>query len=312
MSFFYAEENPDRITDAQLGLSDLLNPEPQSTPVRYPRVSDQPAPSTHATSRANLSPADTGQPRKHESIPVVMSKVDSRSDIGTGFGFRLWTYLKFFITPDIGTGVQTDVCGDTGCSRTLGDRAWIERHYPKLEIRRRAQPLTVRGIGSDYHQSSDYVVLPFRFKGTTLDGKSAYAAFDREVALVSGLQANILIGMDVLGPERIDILNSKGTATVHSCDISIPMSAGQRGKKVSVKVRSDKHVTIPVRAYHALTVSPRAPKDGQDLMFDPAPHNKFGSFALLTDHNCNQIIVRNDSDKSVTIPRNAVFGILQS
>jgi len=243
---------------------------------------------------------------------VIRSTVNSKTDTGTGFGFRTWTYLKFFITPDIGTGTQHSTCGDTGCSKSLGDRQWVSVNYPNLQIRKRSQPLTVRGIGNDYHQTSDYVVMPMYFKGTSAQGKPAYAFFEREVALVSGLQANMLLGMDILGPELFDILNSKGHATIGSCAVTIPMEAGVRGRQQRSVVKTTEHTVVPARSYHQLAIEHNLKDDGQDFLFDPAPWNRFTAFALLADASVSQIIIRNDSEAPITIPKGARVGHLDS
>lgn len=253
----------------------------------------------------NQNPTEPGRP------VIIKSKVDSRVDTGTGYGFRSWTYLKYFVTPDPDTGVQEDACGDTGCSKSLADRHWIAKHYPQLQIRHRAQPLTVRGIGDDFHQTSDYVVMPLYFKGTA-DGRSAYAFFEREVSLVSGLQANMLIGMDILGAEQFDILNSKGITVIGSCGVTVNMDSGHRGRQQRSVVRASEHAVVPPRAYHKLAVEHNIRNDGQDLLFDPAPWNKFAAFALLADANMSDIVIRNDTEKPMVIPRGANVGHIES
>ncbi len=58
------------------------------------------------------------------NLPIVRSSVDSRPDIRTGFTYKSKTYLKMYImtSPD---EHEEDVCGDTGCTRTIGDKSWI-------------------------------------------------------------------------------------------------------------------------------------------------------------------------------------------
>ena len=288
------------------------NPFGTRTSVAHPStITLGPSPRSMTPPPTTREPA-TRPPGTESTTPIVIkSKVDSRPDMGSGYGFRTWTYLKYFVTPDPNSGTQEDACGDTGCSKSLADRQWVAKHYPQLQIRQRAQPLTVRGIGDDFHQTADYVVMPLYFKGTK-DGKPAYAFFEREIALVSGLQANMLIGMDILGPEQFDILNSKGITVVGSCGVTISMESGRRGRQQRSVVKASEHTVVPPRAYHKLAVEHNIQRDGQDFLFDPAPWNKFAAYALLADANMSRIIVRNDTEKPLVIPRGENVGHLES
>lgn len=133
---------------------------------------------------------------------IVTSSVDSRPDIGTGLGFRSWTYPKFRISPDPNVNVTENICGDTGCSRSLVGRKYLASHYPSVQVCRRLASLSLEGIGSAIHQSSDYVILPFYLLSTlpSTNGSttSAFARFQREVAIVENLDANLLLGMNTL------------------------------------------------------------------------------------------------------------------
>ncbi|KAI2632222.1 hypothetical protein GGR54DRAFT_25087 [Hypoxylon sp. NC1633] len=80
---------------------------------------------------------------------------------------------------------EESICCDTGCTRTLADRDWVQRHYPGTEIRKRSTPMYIRGISEKEVVTSDYAMLRFYFKGIR-DGKISVATFVREVTLMDG------------------------------------------------------------------------------------------------------------------------------
>lgn len=64
------------------------------------------------------------------TIPIIKSSLDDGFDIGTGFVFKGYAYLKLHITPDLlQPENQGNICGNTGCSTTLADRTWVHKNY---------------------------------------------------------------------------------------------------------------------------------------------------------------------------------------
>lgn len=115
-------------------------------------------------SRAEAAVVDTGECRdavelvaappeaKTHQVPVIQSQVPTQRDAGLGQAFRSWTYLRFWLCPNPHRPQdQCDVCADTGCSISLVDGTWLAKIYPETELRTRAKPVEVRGIGSAKH-----------------------------------------------------------------------------------------------------------------------------------------------------------------
>lgn len=143
-------------------------------------------------------PATTRWPPK-SAHTIVQSKVQA-SQLGDGNGFRSWNYLEAVIQFFPSASTSTSVCLDTGCGSTLADKDWIMSQIPRSEIKSMANPLHVRGIGAATHLSKDYIHIPFYFPGTSNDGKPVLAEIRREVHLVEGLKAKMLVGNDILVP----------------------------------------------------------------------------------------------------------------
>ena len=251
------------------------------------------------------------KPEAHQSLPIRKSTVDSRPDIGTGYGFRSWTYLRMWITPDPAKpAFEVDICGDTGCSRSLVDRKWLSDCYPQLQVRKRATPLPVRGIGKAVHLSYDYVIL----QGTHA-GAAAFAFFEREVGIVEELAANMLVGMDILGPEKTDILLSENKAVIHSCGVTIPIETRNR-QKYDVRVRAGQDLRLKPRETATLHVTHAPVDQNQDYIFEPSSatvnRNRFGAFALLATGGLEHAIVTNDSPYYITLRKGQFVGHLVS
>ena len=52
--------------------------------------------------------------------------------------------------------------------------------------------------------TNEYAIVPFEFEDTQR-GQPLLASFWREVHLVDDLEANILIGIDIMGPELVTV-----------------------------------------------------------------------------------------------------------
>ena len=105
-----------------------------------------------------------------------------------------------------------------------------------------ASSITVRGLGLNKYQTSKYMVtslyLPFE-NGTAM-------LAPREIHIVNDLKANVLIGMNIMVPEKIDIIASQSKAMVGSCNLSVPFGCqneysvrGGPPTGITIKVTND-------------------------------------------------------------------------
>ncbi len=133
---------------------------------------------------------------------------------------------------------------DTGCSVTLVDRAFLNGNYPDLPIREMASPITVRGLGSNKHETSEYIVTSLYFPSQDAD---MVMLAPREIHIVNNLKANLLIGIDIMVPEKIDILASQSKAVIGSCGMIIPIEVRTRaGRAILHPVYIKKSITVPL------------------------------------------------------------------
>ena len=73
-----------------------------------------------------------------------------------------------------------------------------------------ASPITVRGVAQGVHRCNEFAKLDIYLQGTST------ALIRRDVHIVDGLKAKMLIGMDIIGPERIIIDAARKLAIIGS------------------------------------------------------------------------------------------------
>lgn len=256
--------------------------------------------------KSTMSVLESSSPRA--SIPIIKSSVDPNMTLGTGYGFRGFQYAtaSYALTED---GPSESGCLDTGCGISMHDvEAFTRLTQGKVPIRKMATPITVRGIGTNKHSTVEYAIMDIYLKGIQ-DGKPAIAVLRREVHLVKDLKANFLIGNDILGPEKVSINLSKGEAHIGSCDVTIALSIKGRATPIHKPIHLKKstivpaHTVIPVPIHHLSIPSDR------DFMFEPGEVN-FSLYAHMMNSATEAVLVRNDEDRPIRIPRNLRLGYI--
>lgn len=119
---------------------------------------------------------------------------------------------------------------------------------------------------------------------------------------MKGLNAKLLIGNDILGPEGFTIDVKKKSAHIASCNASIELSIRPRGAYLRKKVRTSQALMLQPGEKQTIEVAMDLPQD-RDFIFEPAKHANFTLFSHVVDCNTTQILVRNDSPQPVQIPR---------
>ena len=133
---------------------------------------------------------------KYLIVPLVSEPIP-----GTGFAFRSYHYATTHLSwrPD---NEKKQVCADAGCTMTMADKTFIPE---TSQVRKMATKIPIRGLGSKIHYFDEYAVLTFFIEGVLSDGCRGFAKITREIHLVDDLKAGMLIGADILTPERMVI-----------------------------------------------------------------------------------------------------------
>ena len=228
-------------------------------------------------------------------------------------GYYGYTYARVQVRLSKDTETTTS-CFDTGCSTSLIDCAFLKRQNPTATIRAMARPLKVKGISGNEHSTADYVVLKLRIPGTDDKTKETVeAVVTREIHVVDGLEANLLIGSDIMVPEKMDLILLEKRLCIGSCNVSTAIEirirrAYQRHKhlihsKSTTTILPNTITTIPI---HGLTVA----ATDHDFIFELAELDYLLLFSHVVNSGVTGILVKNNFNYAVTLPRNARLGYL--
>ena len=241
-------------------------------------------------------------PQDAFSIQIVDSDATD-TNLGTGFVFRGWNYAHIPIRLQQ-QATDEDVCADTGCGVTLAGRLWLRDILPNAKIRKMSSSLRVKGLGSAQHDTSEYVLIPVYIPAVKDDGTKVLCRIKREIHLVDNLRAHMLIGNDIIGPEQIVLDVAANKAYIGSCNATATISTRQRGPcytKRAIKARR----SLIVAPYAQMKVPIITPKDlpDRDFLFEPCGHQSLTTYAHLVDAKMDAILVKNETDKTIQVPR---------
>ena len=177
------------------------------------------------------------------SLHVRISKA-TLDNIGSGLAFRGCSYKTASFTlllhaMPLQSDLAASCCLDSGYGMTLVDGEWLFRHAPDEKILKRAVPLKVRNIRASKHESDEFVSMPICFLGVNKHKQPVYTRIDREIHLVDGLKANMLLGNDTIVLESIMINLANSTTFTTSCNVQIAIKARQRGQPLRKKLMAD-------------------------------------------------------------------------
>lgn len=191
---------------------------------------------------------------------------------------------------------------------TLADRLWLKKVLSDAEIGTKATPINVRGLGSTKHKSSEHAVVTMYMAGTALGNKKLrITKITREVHMADDLRANMLIGMDIIGPKRIDISVSIESASVGSCKTTILIHAKPRGNPVHHTVNAKGTIVVPPRSIVPIAVHHISVPNFRDFIFEPEKC-PLSLYAHHVDGSMHSVMARNDTDLPIRLPRNYQLG----
>ena len=74
-----------------------------------------------------------------------------------------------------------------------------------LKIYKNNTTVTLRSIRKNRYTINKFAIIKFLFKGNIPEGKEVFIKFNRKVYIVNNLKANILLSINILGPEKVII-----------------------------------------------------------------------------------------------------------
>ena len=242
------------------------------------------------------------------SVEIIDSEATDRNNVGTGLAFRGWNYAHLLIRLLL-EAIDEEICADTGCGVTLADKAWLLALLPHVEIRKMASPLRVKGLGSAMHDTNEYVLIPMYIPATKGD-KRVLCRIYREVHLVDNLKAHMLLGNDIIGPEKIVLDIAQGKAYIGSCGATAAITSKQRGPYQRRIIHARKALAIAPRADALVPIITPQGLPDRDFIFEPTQQRDLTMYAHLIDSHVAEVLVKNETDHVVQVPKKLRLGML--
>ena len=206
-------------------------------------------------------------------------------------------------------GKLYEYCFDTGYTISLIDRAFLNQIIAEggiqIEIKKTSS-IKVRGLGTKEHNISKYAIIPIYVPNA--DG-SKVALIRREIHIVDDLSAKALIGIDIIKPEGIILNANKDLVTIGSCDsLQVPMSTVAKGPHTDATVLNKARYSVPTHSFMTVPIKPVDLPQDRDLIFEPDQLDSLTLSAHIVNHNLTRVVVHNDTDLPITLPRHLRLG----
>ena len=277
--------------------------------------------------KVTSKPKEPLQATAYHGDPEVITS-DASPEQSEGLGFRSWRYATIkgsvaAIQEDgrvepIESIEDDEITPDSGCTMSVIDRQFLAKQAPNAIIKRTAQAIKVRGIGDAMVSSSEYTMLEITVRGT-LEGRAVLGKLRRQIHVVDELKANMLLGSDILGPEKMVVDYHHEVLILHCCrGMTVTMTVTPAKQRVNRVVRASTKIVVPAHSSTMVPVRLRGDNNelpkGRDYMFLPYQQtsSRFGVeggvLSHITDANMCAVQVNNTLDTSVTIGKNSRLG----
>ena len=240
--------------------------------------------------------------------------VKSQAPQGThepGYSYRGYRYAT--VTASIGSPIndKRTACADSGCVMSLIDRAFLREYSPTTQVHTMPTSMRVRGIGDNLHDANQYTKIDFYFP--TINGCIAH--FCREIHIVDNLEANFLLGSDILHPEGwiLDLPNEEAILT-QNLGLKVKLTVVKRDNdkirrnvfsKDKVVIKPHHRAKVPITGAKNMALNlPRG-----DMLFEPSSQAAT-FFAGVVNSDTDFILAQNDTDTPIVISKYTRLGVL--
>ena len=266
---------------------------------------------TPAASSAAISEAPT----------IIESEILAPPTQGLGTTFRGFQHTKADVRfcPNLKSD-STEICLDPGCPITLGDRVLLSEMVPDFaqRVRKQASPVPVRGYGNKITNATEYIIMDLYFPGTMGEDATCLAKIPIEVHLTDNLKANMLIGTDVLTPNKFVLDCASQTATIGSCrNVKIQARSVVKPHAYIKRVVTNKDlVTLAPGSVMNVPVSYHGTLPDRDFLFEPElPEtchlgHHGGIYAHIVDSTMAFVQAKNATAEPVSLPKHTRLGTI--
>lgn len=248
----------------------------------------------------------------------IVIKSTSEPVSGAGLSFRNYNFTEIQVNFDT-KAPPVWVCLDSGCGMSCIDRKLLSDHVPYATVLTLPNPIQIRGLGSEVHHAGQYVVLPIYLPGT-IDGSRVFGEVVKEFHIVDNLSCNILIGTDVIVPERIQIDIENRIAKISACKgMQCALRVTPRGQPLQQRsVSSAKDVVVKAHTSKRVPFKTKGPlPSDRDLRFEAHYTSSTAYLTLhgffpeaIVDNTTDSVIFYNTSDSTIRIRKNERIGTI--
>ena len=189
-------------------------------------------------------------------------------------------------------GPTLRICPDTGNPVSLVDRKVTLHYSPQSKLYQAPHPLRIKGIGNKVSRCTDRVDFQLHLQQSPIS-VSAY--------VIDDLDANILLGVDVLGPNKA--LVDFEARQFKMGESSVPLHVLKQKKRMTAVI-SAKGVCIPPRSFAPVTLRP-LDTGGSALLL---PSHQAMMNQLIAGHE-STVQAYNSTNQPMEIPARTVLGM---
>jgi hypothetical protein len=224
--------------------------------------------------------------------------------------FRKWNYAEAFVKLRSDLIDENYVCLNIDTEVSLTDKNFVLKSLSKTHIHLMTSFLIVRDIDANVHETKKYV--NFSIYLLSKEDFNKMTEIHREMHLMKELKTNMLINNDILESEEIIIDVQQKRITIRNCEsMIIEIKIHQREFFVRRNVINQFVNLISSEAYVKISYKIIELFSNRDFLFESSSEMSIFIYAHVIDVWTTDVIVRNESAKSMKISRNFKLEIAQ-
>jgi hypothetical protein len=225
------------------------------------------------------------------------------------FAFRKWNYAEALIK--FRSNLKEDfVCLNTDTEASLTNRSFVLKRLSKAHIHLMTSFLTIRDIESNIHEIKKYV--NFSIYLLIKDDSNKMTKIHRKMHLIESLKANMLIDNDILESKEFIINVQEKKTIIRNCqNLIIDVKIHQRESFVRRNVVSQFAIVISSESYVKIFYKIKDLLSNRDFLFESFSEVSVSIYAHVIDVRITDVIIRNESAKSMKISKNFKLEVTQ-
>jgi len=246
------------------------------------------------------------------ALPVIVeSKAVVAKDPTEGLADFDYAQVFWYVTPGSSPPMS---CIDSGFGNSAIDDALQQRLYPDASRLPLPQPRVVEGLGGAECTATHVVLIRMYQKG--IDGR--YAQIVRPFHIFKNFSVPLLIGKDIMKPEKFDLLYSSNRLRIGTCDgiyVQITIHSGPHYNRIPVRCTTATIIPAGTSAIVGVKFA-RTLEKNQDYQFTPLQTRSAiagaGAPHAVVRHDQSGLLYTNFDSTPLTIFKGTILGHVHS